>query len=63
VTTLAEETEAYQVMLEGHRLDPDNDELWQDMRKAWAAMETAWLEERWAKRDPPTSGTSESPSG
>lgn len=38
------ETEAYQALLEGHRRDPDDDELYEDLQKAKAAMETAWLE-------------------
>jgi hypothetical protein len=45
---LATEVEAYQVLLEGHRLDPDNDEIYQDMLKAKAAMEVAWLEQHHA---------------
>jgi len=40
---LAVETEAYQVLLEGHRAHPENDELQEDLRKAKAAMEIAWL--------------------
>jgi hypothetical protein len=40
---LAIETQAYQVFLEGHRADPDNEDLYQDMLKAKAAMEVAWL--------------------
>lgn len=40
---LATETEAYQVMLEGHRLDPDDEQIYEDMLKAKARMETAWL--------------------
>lgn len=43
--TLADEIEAYQALLEGHRLDPDNEDLYADMLKAKAAMETAWLEQ------------------
>jgi hypothetical protein len=41
---LAHETQAYQALLEGHRHDPDNDELYADMLKAKAAMEVAWLQ-------------------
>lgn len=40
---LATETIAYQALLEGHRRDPDNEELWADVTKARAAMEVAWL--------------------
>lgn len=40
---LAAETEAYQVLLEGHRLDPGNEDLYADLGKAKAAMEIAWL--------------------
>ena len=43
-TRLALETQAYQVLLEGHRMDPDNEELYEDMLKARTAMEVAWLE-------------------
>jgi hypothetical protein len=42
---LAIETQAYQVFLEGHRADPDNEDLYQDMLKAKAAMEVAWLKQ------------------
>lgn len=41
---LAHETQAYQTLLEGHRHDPDDDLLYQDMLKAKAAMEVAWLQ-------------------
>ena len=41
---LAAETEAYQTLLEGHRMDPDNEDLYIDMLKARAAMELAWLQ-------------------
>lgn len=41
--SLADETSAYQTLLEGHRADPDNDELWQDLLKAKGAMEVAWI--------------------
>jgi hypothetical protein len=37
------ETEAYQALLEAHRAEPDNDELYADMKKAEAVMETTWL--------------------
>jgi hypothetical protein len=40
---LGYETEAYQAYLEGHRAYPDDAELAEDMSKAKAAMETAWL--------------------
>ena len=40
---LAAETQAFQALLEGHRADPDNEELYRDMLKAKAAMEVAWL--------------------
>jgi hypothetical protein len=42
---LAIETQAYQVFLEGHRADPDNEHLYEDMLKAKAAMEVAWLKQ------------------
>jgi len=35
---------ALQAYLEGHRRDPDNEELEQDLRKARAEVEIAWLE-------------------
>jgi hypothetical protein len=43
-TQLAVETEAYQVLLEGHRRYPDDDDIYHDMLKARTAMEVAWLE-------------------
>jgi hypothetical protein len=43
--TLAEASEAYQAMLEAHRAHPDNTELHEDMIKARAAMEIAWIKE------------------
>ena len=43
-TALALEIQAYQALAEGHRMDPDNEELYFDMLKAKAAMEVAWLE-------------------
>lgn len=43
---LALETQAYQALLEGHRADPDNAELHQDMLKAKAVMETLWLQQK-----------------
>jgi hypothetical protein len=48
VSALAAATEAYQAMREGHRHDPDNEDLFEDLLKARAEMETAWLEHRWA---------------
>ena len=42
---LADETQAYQALLEGHRMDPDDEEVWEDLQKARRAMEVAWLEE------------------
>jgi hypothetical protein len=41
---LALEIQAYQALLEGHRADPDDELLYQDMLKARASMEVAWLE-------------------
>jgi hypothetical protein len=43
---LAVETEAYQALLEGHRACPEDEELFADMLKAKAAMETAWLQQQ-----------------
>lgn len=43
--SLAEATQAYQSYLEGHRHDPDNEELYDDLCKARVAMEIAWLHE------------------
>jgi protease I len=40
---LRAEIEAYQALLEGHRADPDDEELYTDMVKARAAMEVAWI--------------------
>ncbi len=42
--TLAEATEIHQAYLELHRLAPDDDELYEDLVKARAALEVAWLE-------------------
>lgn len=42
--TLAEESEAYQAMLETARTHPDNDEVQDDLIKARAALEVAWLD-------------------
>jgi hypothetical protein len=44
MTALAAATEAFQALLEGHRHDPDNEDLFEDLLKARAEMETAWLE-------------------
>jgi hypothetical protein len=44
VLNLATETQAYQALLEGHRADPDNEDLYTDLQKAKAAMEIAWLQ-------------------
>jgi hypothetical protein len=41
---LALEIQAYQALLEGHRADPDDEVLYQDMLKAKATMEIAWLQ-------------------
>ena len=38
------ETQAYQVLLEVHRAAPDNELIYQDMLKAKATMEIAWLQ-------------------
>jgi hypothetical protein len=40
---LGMETEAFQAYVEGVRANPDDAELAEDMSKAKAAMETAWL--------------------
>jgi hypothetical protein len=50
VSALAAATEAYQAMREGHRHDPDNEDLFEDLLKARAEMETAWLEHRGQRR-------------
>jgi hypothetical protein len=42
---LALEIQAYQALLEGHRADPDDEVLYQDMLKAKATMEIAWLQQ------------------
>jgi hypothetical protein len=41
--TLAEATEAFQAYLEGHRRDPDDEELWEDLCRARRALEVEWL--------------------
>jgi hypothetical protein len=43
-TTLGVEVEAYQALLEGHRAHPDEAQIFDDLLKARAAMERAWLE-------------------
>jgi hypothetical protein len=43
-TTLGVEVEAYQALLEGHRAHPEQDQIFDDLLKARAAMERAWLE-------------------
>lgn len=43
--TLAEASEAYQTMLEAHRAHPENLDLYEDMVKARAVMEIAWIEQ------------------
>jgi hypothetical protein len=45
-TDLAADTEAWQVMLEGHRRNPDDEELYLDMLKAKRAMEISWLAQK-----------------
>lgn len=44
VLNVATETQAYQALLEGHRADPENEDLYTDLQKAKAAMEIAWLQ-------------------
>lgn len=41
--SLDSETQAFQAMLEAVRLDPDDPELADDLQKARAAMQVAWL--------------------
>jgi hypothetical protein len=41
---LALETQAYQVLLEGHRAAPEDELIYEDMLKAKATMEVAWLQ-------------------
>lgn len=48
-TRLADETVAYQALLEGHRHDPDDEQLFEDLLKARATMEVAWLEQKVTK--------------
>jgi hypothetical protein len=43
-TTLGVEVEAYQALLEGHRAHPEEQQIFDDLLKARAAMERAWLE-------------------
>jgi hypothetical protein len=43
-TALGVEVEAYQALLEGHRAHPDEAQILDDLLKARAAMERAWLE-------------------
>lgn len=44
--TLAEATEAFQAYLEGVRAFPEDEALAEDLERARAVMETAWLEQR-----------------
>lgn len=46
MTTVAAETMAYQAYLEGHRADPDDEQLYEDLLKARQALEVAWHEAR-----------------
>jgi hypothetical protein len=49
---LSEELSAFQTYLEAVRAHPDDDELWEDLAKAKAAVEVAYLEQiRTAKGD------------
>jgi hypothetical protein len=41
--TLADATVAFQAYLEGHRRDPDDEELFEDLCRARAVLEVAWL--------------------
>lgn len=40
---LAGATEAYQALLEGHRRDPDDELLFEDLAKAADALQVAWV--------------------
>lgn len=40
---LMTETIAYQALLEGHRAEPDDEDIWDQLCRAKAAMERAWL--------------------
>lgn len=40
--TYSEAQEIYQVYLEGHRMDPDNEELWEDLQRARKVRDDAW---------------------
>lgn len=50
--------EAYQALLEGHRAHPDDDEIAEDLDRAKAAMEVAWLEHVAAEHVSETAGDS-----
>jgi hypothetical protein len=43
VTDLSQETSDYQLLLEHHRLDPDDEHTWELLCRAREAMEVAWL--------------------
>lgn len=43
MSALAAASEAYQALLEGARARPDSDELREDLAKAKAEVEVAWL--------------------
>jgi hypothetical protein len=42
---LSDEIDAYQTYLEAVRAHPDDEELWEDLAKAKAAVEVAYLEQ------------------
>jgi len=44
--SLSDELDAFQTYLEAVRAHPDDDELWEDLAKAKAAVEVAYLEEQ-----------------
>ncbi len=45
MTRIAQETVAYQLHLERHRARPDCEQTFEDLLRARAALEVAWLEE------------------
>jgi hypothetical protein len=45
MTRLAQETEAFQLHIERLRIDPEDEMVIEDVRRARAALEVAWLDQ------------------
>jgi hypothetical protein len=42
--SIVEANRQYQALLEAHRIDPDDEMVWQELQMAKAALERLWLE-------------------